>query len=210
MSSQFQWEVLAWEKVLPNIWLKLASVILGKTQFDGCFPAEAKILCSFSRLFWRNASGEDYCSEDPGGFYQGALSPLTCFFCLWDHRLLQYTQLRARYSNTFFLSKKYWNSSDTPVLLPVVAKMTWDFVTTSWEIWGGEEFEDCCFCVSKFFVLVNIVLTRCSCDFSSTFGETCLWCGLLCACARSWSILLVLWSWYFLLGIGREWGLFVC
>lgn len=148
MSSQFQWEVLAWEKVLPNIWLKLASVVLGKTQFDGCFPADAKILCSFSRLFWRNASGEDYCSEDPGGFYRGALSPLTCFFCLWAHRLLQYTQLRAWYSNTFFLSKKYRNSSDTPVLLPVVAKMTWDFVTTSWEIWGGEEVEDCCFCVS--------------------------------------------------------------
>lgn len=148
MSSQFQWEVLAWEKVLPNIWLRLASVILGKAQFDCCFPVDAKILCSFSRPFWRNALGEDCCSEEPEGFYQGALSPLTCFLCLWAHRLFHCMHLRAWYSNTFSLSKKYWNSSDTPVLLLVVAKITWDFVTTSREVWGGEEVEDCCFCVS--------------------------------------------------------------
>lgn len=101
MSSQFQWEVVEQEKVLPNIWLRLASLILSKTQFACCVP-------------FPGFSGGMHCSEETGGFYHWPPSPLTCFFCLWAHRLLQCVCLRTWYSNTFSLSKKPWNSSVTP------------------------------------------------------------------------------------------------
>lgn len=170
VSSQFQWKVLAWGEVLCNTWLRFAFAILDKTWLDCSFPVGAKILCSFSRLFWRMHWGKTIALKSQEDFYWGALSSLTCFFCLWAHSLLQCMHLRARYSHPLSLNKKYWNFDDTPVLLLIAAKMTWEFVRTSWEIWGGEKVEDCCFCV----FCVNIVSTQCSCAFSSTRGETCL------------------------------------
>lgn len=137
---------ISWEKVLPNIWLCLASVILGKTQLDCCFPAYAKILCSFSRLIWKNALGTT-CSEEPGRFYQGGLSPLTCFFC---PELTVYCSTCISEHNTQILSPPLQN---TEILVTSQCSCQWllklhETVTTSWEIWGGEEVEYCCFCVS--------------------------------------------------------------
>lgn len=129
MSPQFQ---PAWGKALPNFWLRLASVFFGKTQFDCCFPIDA-VLCF--QAFLEECFGIRL-------FCQGLCTLWRCFFCLWAHRLLQCMHL------TFSLSKKFWNSCDTPMLLSVVAKMTWNFVTTSWEIGHGEEIENCCLSVS--------------------------------------------------------------
>lgn len=87
-ASQSRWEVLEWGKILPNIRLSSVHHPWQDAVWLLLFSQYAKILGSFFRLFWRDASEKKHCSEEPGGFYQGALSPLTCSFCLWAHMLV--------------------------------------------------------------------------------------------------------------------------
>lgn len=44
-----------------------ASITLGKMQLHCCFRVYAEILCSFYKLFWRDASGS--CSQELGGIH---------------------------------------------------------------------------------------------------------------------------------------------